>query len=223
MSNHLIIGLGGTGGKIIRALRKIIFQEFREADPEALDIGYLYIDSDRSMMKANDPSWKILGNQVQLGKNSQVSIEGADLQNYLDNINEYPGIKDWIGDKEQWHHILRSFANGAVVGSQKRRLGRFLLACNIKKFINSLQLQVNQLRHSGNADVTFHICCGLAGGTGSGSIIDILTQIRKLYPSTGTSYKVTVQTPKENIVYQNNLCNSIKHNHSGSHIAYDSQ
>jgi len=33
MSNHLIIGLGGTGGKIIRAFRKIIFQEFREPDP----------------------------------------------------------------------------------------------------------------------------------------------------------------------------------------------
>jgi hypothetical protein len=28
-SNHLIVGLGGTGGKIIPAFRKTIFQEFR--------------------------------------------------------------------------------------------------------------------------------------------------------------------------------------------------
>jgi len=28
-NNHLIIGLGGTGGKIIRAFKKVIFQEFR--------------------------------------------------------------------------------------------------------------------------------------------------------------------------------------------------
>ena len=26
--NHFIIGLGGTGGKIIRALRKTLYQEF---------------------------------------------------------------------------------------------------------------------------------------------------------------------------------------------------
>jgi hypothetical protein len=28
MKNHLLIGLGGTGGKILRALRKTVFQEF---------------------------------------------------------------------------------------------------------------------------------------------------------------------------------------------------
>jgi hypothetical protein len=50
MSNHLIIGLGGTGGKIIRAFRKIIFQEFREPDPRDVHIGYLYVDSDKGMM-----------------------------------------------------------------------------------------------------------------------------------------------------------------------------
>ena len=33
MENHLVIGLGGTGGKIIRALRKTIYQEFRHAEP----------------------------------------------------------------------------------------------------------------------------------------------------------------------------------------------
>src|ERR1700676_4469351 len=32
--NHFIIGLGGTGGKIIRAFRKAIYQEFREGSPD---------------------------------------------------------------------------------------------------------------------------------------------------------------------------------------------
>jgi molybdopterin biosynthesis enzyme MoaB len=43
MSNHLIIGLGGTGGKIIRAFRKTIFQEFRKTEPEEVNVGYLYV------------------------------------------------------------------------------------------------------------------------------------------------------------------------------------
>ncbi|MBV5290651.1 MAG: hypothetical protein J0648_12645 [Pelodictyon phaeoclathratiforme] len=33
MHNHLLIGLGGTGGKILRALRKNVFQEFRSNHP----------------------------------------------------------------------------------------------------------------------------------------------------------------------------------------------
>ena len=33
MSNHLIIGLGGTGGKVIRELRKRVYEEFRSNDP----------------------------------------------------------------------------------------------------------------------------------------------------------------------------------------------
>jgi hypothetical protein len=183
MSNHLIIGLGGTGGKIIRAFRKTIFQEFRQTEPEDVNIGYLYVDSDNGMMAPDDPSWKIMGRLVQLGKNQQVCIQGANLQEHLDNINAFPGIKPWIGDQNQWNDILRAFVGVAILGGQKRRLGRFLFACNVDKFVNQLTLQVAELqRKSKKNDVTFHVCCGLAGGTGSGIIVDVLAQIRQHYP-----------------------------------------
>ena len=195
MNNHLIIGLGGTGGRIIRALRKIIYQEFRRLQPPGLNLAYLYVDSDDEMMALDDPRWKILGHSVQLGIDSQLHIQGADLEERLNNIHNYPGIKEWIGNRDDWKDILRSFAGGRVYGGQKRRLGRFLLACNIDAFINQLTLQVNQLQHLSNqADVTFHICCGLAGGTGSGSVIDTIVQIRKHYPysSQGLTYPLLV-------------------------------
>jgi len=183
MSNHLIIGLGGTGGKIIRAFRKTIFQEFRKTEPEGVNVGYLYVDSDEGMMAPDDASWKILGRLVQLGKNQQVCIQGANLQEHLDNINAFPGIKPWIGDREQWNDILRAFVGVAILGGQKRRLGRFLFACHVDKFVNQLTLQVTELqRVSHKNDVTFHVCCGLAGGTGSGVIIDVLAQIRQHFP-----------------------------------------
>ena len=68
MGNHLIIGLGGTGGRILRSFRKTIFQEFREPSPSNLHVEYLYVDSSREMMRSDDPTWKILGNSVQLGE-----------------------------------------------------------------------------------------------------------------------------------------------------------
>jgi hypothetical protein len=197
MSNHLIIGLGGTGGKIIRAFRKTIFQEFRQTEPQGVNVGYLYVDSDEGMMAPDDASWKILGRLVQLGKNQQVCIQGANLQEHLDNINAFPGIKPWIGDQEQWNDILRSFAGVAILGGQKRRLGRFLFACSVDKFINQLTLQVNELQQaSHHNDVTFHVCCGLAGGTGSGIIVDVLAQIRQHFPyhDENGNYRLIVYT-----------------------------
>jgi DNA-directed RNA polymerase subunit F len=154
-------------------------------------------------MALDDPSWKILGSSMQLGVDSQLHIQGADLNNRLNNINNYPGIKEWIGNQDDWRDILRSFAGGRVYGGQKRRLGRFLLACNIDAFLSQLTLQVNNLqRTSSQAEVTFHICCGLAGGTGSGSIIDVIAQIRKHYPYSlqGLNYTILAYTylPEKN-------------------------
>ncbi|MGH9427177.1 MAG: tubulin-like doman-containing protein, partial [Terriglobia bacterium] len=51
--------------------------------------------------------------------------------------------------------------------------------------------------------MTFHICCGLAGGTGSGSLIDVVSQVRNLYRES-RNYRIIVyallpdQFPKAN-------------------------
>ena len=46
MANHLIIGLGGTGGKVLRELRKRVYEEFRSNDPEhGVFLDYVYVDS----------------------------------------------------------------------------------------------------------------------------------------------------------------------------------
>jgi hypothetical protein len=78
-TNHLIIGLGGTGGKVIRELRKTLFQEFRGKRLEKVNLGYLYVDSSQEMMGIDDPTWKILGTSVQLDPGQQVLIREANL------------------------------------------------------------------------------------------------------------------------------------------------
>ena len=178
--NHVIIGLGGTGGKAIRALRKLIYSEFRSESPPASSLGYLYVDSSREMMAADDPSWKLLGTSVQLPVASQLTITGEDLQARLANIQTYPGLKGWIGDRQLWGDILGSVV-GAALGGQKRRLGRFLFACKVDEFKRALQSLVRNLQANGQTDLTFHIVAGLAGGTGSGSIIDTIAQVRAMY------------------------------------------
>lgn len=191
--NHIIIGLGGTGGRVLRAFRKSIFQEFRTKDPEiaGLRLAYLYVDSSPEIMPFDHQSWKILGESVQLSGKSQLLITGADLTDRLNQINAYPGIQYWIGERKQWNDILNSTV-GAVLGGQKRRLGRFLFSCLAGEFRVRITDLVSALETGGTKGTTFHICCGLAGGTGSGSVVDAVTQIRDLYAIDPKNYRIRI-------------------------------
>ena len=53
--NHILIGLGGTGGKILKAFRKRMFQEYSAEKRAMLPIGYLYVDSSNEMMESVIP------------------------------------------------------------------------------------------------------------------------------------------------------------------------
>jgi hypothetical protein len=198
MHNHLLIGLGGTGGKILRALRKNVFQEFPSNNPNIVKLQYLYIDSSKEMMSVDDSSWRILGESVQLDPCNQLLITGSNLKQVLDNLGGYPNIKPWIGSHKQWEDILNSIA-GETLGGQKRRLGRFLFASKAQDFKNQLKQLASELTKGGEASITFHICCGLAGGTGSGSLIDVIAQIRALYPEPRTYHIVVYALLPEEI------------------------
>lgn len=184
MENHLIIGLGGTGGQIIRAFRKRVYQEFRtnEVPNEKMNnvcVRYLWVDSSEKDLNETQ-SWRTLGKSVALDPGDKVKINET-TTSIFDRIEDYPGISPWIGDKKTWDHIKGGITDES--GGQRRRLGRLLFAWNIGNFRNSLNTHVSRLqKDSGNFKVTFHICLGLAGGTGSGCVIDVISLIREEYP-----------------------------------------
>ena len=41
--NHILVGLGGTGGKVLKAFRKRLFQEYSSEERAKLSIGYVYV------------------------------------------------------------------------------------------------------------------------------------------------------------------------------------
>jgi hypothetical protein len=198
IANHLLIGLGGTGGKILRSFRKTIFQSFRSEQPKGANVRYLYIDSSDEMMKHDDPSWKILGQSVQLPLSSQLLISGLNLGSVLDNISSYPGISPWIGDREMFRQLVNSANAANIVGGQKRHLGRFLFACQVNRFREQLQSLVREMEVGGVTGTTFHVCAGLAGGTGSGCILDVVAQTRLLYPDKNNRIIVYALLPDRN-------------------------
>lgn len=199
MANHLIIGLGGTGGSIIRALRKRIYEEFRSLDPEGnVNIEYLYVDSSLADLN-NEDDWQTLGVSVQLKPAQRLSINGLSA-GVLDNLENYPGIQSFINRKDQ--SMLREGIGAIInegIGGQRRRFGRMLIANNMcgipqNTFVGQVHSRVRELQRKEDAeDVTFHICAGLGGGTGSGSIIDAITQVRNEFQRTGDSRNYKIQ------------------------------
>ena len=194
--SHIIIGIGGTGGNILKSIRKRLFTEVPSADERRkLPLGFVYIDSSMEHMKHDDPTWKVLGENTQLGKDSFLFIRGASLGDQLKNVDSYPGIKKWIGDRKIWDNLVGSVGDDAAA-AQRRRLGRFLFSCAVSDYENILKKQVKDVKEkSGKTDVTFHIIAGLAGGTGSGSIVDVIAQTRKHFQeniSSNLTHKILV-------------------------------
>ncbi len=189
MANHLFIGLGGTGGKVLRELRKRVYEEFRSNEPgNGIFLDYVYVDSSPADLD-DRTGWKVLGKSVHLGNAQKVNINGISAS-VLGNINMYPGLKGFLNPSDlQLMQQEMGPLISAGIGGQRRRLGRTLIANNIcdtnnpSNFEATVRGAIGRLQHDSNEqDVTFHICAGLAGGTGSGSVVDVVSQIRTWFP-----------------------------------------
>jgi hypothetical protein len=202
--NHILIGLGGTGGKVLKEIRKRLFAEFKEDERRILPIGFVYIDSTDEMMKPNDTTFRVQGQDASFNVSEFVNIKGVELDTVFKNPSGFPGLKGFIGDPEVMQKTIGTL--GAAAG-QKRRAGRILFSASVQSFLNTLNNQYEKVKRiSGRAPVTIHIFTGLAGGTGSGAIIDVITQTRKKFPSTilennnsGADIVVYSMVPERNI------------------------
>lgn len=203
MENHILIGVGGTGGKILKAFRKRLFAEFSDEERAKLPIGFVYVDSTNEMMNREDTTWRVLGKNAIFNDNQFVNIKGIALDKVFASPGSYPGLKGFIGDPEV---MKKTLGEVGAAAAQKRRAGRILFASNIQSYLNTLTAQFNYVNHiSGASRTNIHIFTGLAGGTGSGSIIDLVAQTRMVpqfrdgvdsASKTGTSIVLYCMTPE---------------------------
>lgn len=181
-SNHILVGLGGTGGKILKAFKMRMFEEFpdtknREKQPVAL----LYVDSTDEMMGIGRPDFRVMGLDASFTKNEFLYIKDVDVVKILDNIDNYPSVKGIVNNVSAIKTAIGSLGQAA---GQKRRAGRLLFAANAIAYVNALKNAYGRCDAiSHNAEKTnIHIFAGLCGGTGSGAIVDAIVQARKTFP-----------------------------------------
>ena len=163
--NHILIGLGGTGGKVLKAFRKRLFQEYNDDERSRLPIAFLYVDSSIEEMMPGDKTWYVLGKNAQFTANEFVNVKGVDIQSILANPKGYPGLKGLIGDGEV---MAKTIGEVGAAAAQKRRAGRILFGSSVEKFKSALLGAYKRVSSITNAERTnIYIFTGLAGGTGS--------------------------------------------------------
>lgn len=188
-NNHLIVGLGGTGGKIIRQIRKTIE---RNNDAQGRSVSdarfeYLYVDTSSDELDKKE-EWKVLGKEIDLARSQYLINRAGDVRPVLEDPGSFPGLKGWIEPRG----IFDFFKNGAAGAAQRRKLGRLVFAQNAPAFVKALEDRLAVLESgAGKVGAVIHIVCGLAGGTGSGSLVDAIAQIRHKCPD-HAQYRILV-------------------------------
>jgi hypothetical protein len=181
--NHIIIGIGGTGGKTIAGFKRLLCENKNgETDSTNYGVDCIFVDSDTEALNMNGPEWNIMGTNVGLGKGNTFPIMSRDMSPYIENANDYPSLKYWIGNKKQWSDLLGDTAKAGQEANQRRKLGRAFFSIRAQDFVKTLNSVKSNLEKKSKR-TKFHIVAGLAGGTGSGSIVDVACMIRKFYPN----------------------------------------
>lgn len=183
--NHILVGLGGTGGKILKAFKMRMFEEFPTAEErKKLPVALLYVDSTDEMMPKDGrprPDFRVMGQDASFTNNEFLNIKAVDVEHILDHIGNYPSVKGIVENVSSVKSAIGALGEAA---GQKRRAGRLLFAANAIGYVNSLRDAFARCQSvSGDASTLYiNIFAGLSGGTGSGSVVDVVVQTRKAFP-----------------------------------------
>ena len=138
--NHILVGLGGTGGKILKAFKMRMFEEFpTQEERDKLPVSLLYVDSTDEMMPKDGkarPDFRVMGQDASFTQNEFLNIKAVDVEHILNHINNYPAIRGIVDNVESVRSAIGALGQAA---GQKRRAGRLLFAANAVGFVNSIR------------------------------------------------------------------------------------
>ncbi len=176
----ILIGLGGTGGKILKAFRQRLWTDYADTERKKLPIGFIYVDTDRAMLDPSDLTYETIHGNCCFMPNDFVDIKThSDIDAIFSNPTAYPKLHGLLGNVAETQTAVCPVGAAA---DQKRRAGRILFAANIDAYLFKLNTTVEDVKKKEvNGAINVYIFAGLAGGTGSGSIIDCVAQTRKWF------------------------------------------
>lgn len=138
MDNHILIGIGGTGVRVLKAFRKRLNEEFSPEQRERLPMSFVFVDT------------------YDITKDDGENVFPCEFVNI--------GVPD-----------------GASTG-QKRQIGKELFSATVDAYKHVLMERLHKAQNlSATVRTNIYVFAGLAGGTGSGAIVEAIRQTRKMF------------------------------------------
>ncbi|AXG69987.1 tubulin like protein [Kordia sp. SMS9] len=190
---NLFIGLGGTGYDVLINIKEKLYEEYGQTQFD--EIKYLYFDSDKDNISKQHLVENKGGEKININFRSSEFINiSAGNTNMHEFIEVNPDVKEFSNSygKEYNNYVGESFPrNGA---GQIRMVGKLYLRKEYKEIISkidqalkhlkSIQTVRNSAQENANLSLggsafNIFIFGSLAGGTGSGTCIDLPFLIQK--------------------------------------------
>ena len=198
----VLIGLGGTGKEVLRRLRRMFYEKYRMVGLPVMD--YLWFDTDIQNVDTKKNGIDLLDESIDFSEREKIDgrIMPRDLDGYRKNRGMYPHIWSWFPEE------LDSLPSTAITkgAGQIRPCGRLAFFHHYAKLREEIQRKANGVRsieaigrmsdsfpdyHADPNDLEIVLVTSIAGGTGSGSFIDMGFLCRDLFPNaTCTAYLV---------------------------------
>lgn len=200
-SPTLIIGLGGTGAEVLSRVRDRFFSSLGPLDQFPV-VQYLWLDTD-TVQSTHVSSWykqhQSIAQQLRFQTHEHVPLTVSDTETYLSHLQDWPHIARWV-----YPHLSskRSISEGAGQVRAYGRLAffhnvdrvRFQLGEALKKMV-SLEARNVAADHGlkTNSDQLNIILVGsVAGGTGSGTFLDMAYLVRQEVKQFGGTLNVNL-------------------------------
>lgn len=192
ITRTLFVGLGGTGVKAILRAKQCFQDAYGEVPPM---VAFLAVDTDRKIRDASLPSRR--GKDVKFSENEICfcGITGSALDIYRNHLTQF----QWLPKRNvPFLANLKNTGAGAV-----RSNGRFLVRHNATEISKRVASKVTEIGkplpvgsrfvYDTNKDgveypIKVNVVCSIAGGTGSGTMLDMLVLIAKTLRDSGLSY-----------------------------------
>jgi len=179
----LFIGLGGTGKDILLRFREKLFARHGKDYLTKLPIDFLYYDLDQNCCQFDNRG---IYNKEEFKENiafkkDEELLAKPDVNKAFDFINEktYSHIKEWLSPGVQ--RMDTSIGSG-----QQRQNARLAFFCEYEKIIEVLKTKFHRLENFQNSSkndfkpIKIVFVFSIAGGTGSGTFIDMAFLCRYL-------------------------------------------
>lgn len=182
LKKTLYIGLGGTGAAILLRVKKCFIDSYGEIPPM---IGFLAIDTDTASF--NKEVLSNLGKSIKLEDNELLVCT---VKHALPTYRNNPRVYDWV-PSENVSKLSSIAGQGA---GQVRSNGRFIAYYNYTRIEDTIKNAITNIhklipqdspyivdtnKHNIEYPTTINVFSSVAGGTGSGMIVDVLSLINK--------------------------------------------